>query len=149
MSRASRRRSGGARGLRVEDLPAEVRARLVLPEEPKPAPKPAEPSPLEVLLLSQIRLVGLPEPETEQRLIEGRKSRCDFVWRSHRVVMEVEGGIWAGGRHTRGKGFIRDVQKYNRLVLDGWTVLRTTSNQIKSGEAIETLRQALDRREVA
>ena len=29
------------------------------------------------------------------------------------ILVEVEGGIWTGGRHTQPKGFIADIEKYN------------------------------------
>jgi hypothetical protein len=41
-----------------------------------------------------------------------------------RVAVEVEGGAFSGGRHTRGMGFVADCEKYNVAALDGWLVLR-------------------------
>lgn len=86
----------------------------------------------------------IPEPEREQCLIDGRKYRCDFVWRAERVIFEIEGGTYSGGRHTRGKGFEEDCRKYNLLTLEGWQVFRVTGAHIKSGEALIWLRRALD-----
>jgi hypothetical protein len=71
-------------------------------------------SELEDTLLFQVRAVGLPEPEREQRLIPGRRWRVDFFWRSAGLVLEVEGAVWHGGRHTTGAGFTADVIKYKR-----------------------------------
>lgn len=42
------------------------------------------------------------------------------------IAIELEGGIWSGGRHTRGKGFEGDCDKYNEAALAGWTVFRLT-----------------------
>jgi hypothetical protein len=47
------------------------------------------------------------------------------------VAVEFEGGIWSNGRHIRGKGYARDVEKYNLAVLEGWRVLRYTTENTK------------------
>ena len=91
----------------------------------------------------QIRAAKLPAPEREQRLIPGRQFRCDFVWRDQRLVLEVDGGTWAGGRHTRGSGFQRDCEKTNLLTLEGYRGLRVTEGQVRKGHALEWLRLAL------
>jgi hypothetical protein len=59
------------------------------------------------------------------------------------VALEVEGGIWTGGRHTRGSGFMKDMEKYNEATLLGWRVLRCTPRQVKSGEVFELLKRAM------
>jgi len=47
----------------------------------------------------------------------------DAVWLEWRVAVEVHGGVHAGGRHTRGQGFINDREKMNEAQLLGWIVL--------------------------
>jgi very-short-patch-repair endonuclease len=73
---------------------------------------------------------GLPDPEREQCLIEGRDWRCDFVWRDIRLVVEVDGGQWksGGGRHNTDD----DRDKINKLTLAGWKVLRYSGTKVKS-----------------
>ena len=56
----------------------------------------------------------------------GRRWRFDFAHMDSMVAIELEGGIWSGGRHTRGSGFQQDCMKYLEAVLDGWTVVRLT-----------------------
>ena len=51
------------------------------------------------------------------------------------VAVEVEGGVWTGGRHTRGKGFEADCEKYNAATERGWRVLRVTPKMIADGRA--------------
>ena len=57
--------------------------------------------------------------------------------------MEIDGGTWSGGRHVRGDGYRRDCEKLNAATLAGWRVLRFVGRQVKTGEAIHTVQQAL------
>jgi very-short-patch-repair endonuclease len=100
-------------------------------------------SSLERALAQQIALAGLPEPEREAVLVPGRKFRVDFYWRAARLVVEADGGIWGKGRHTSGAGFTRDAEKTNLLTLLGYRVLRVTSAQVQSGQALAWITQAL------
>ena len=72
-----------------------------------------------------------------------RDWRCDFAWPVQRLIVEVEGGTYTGGRHVTGNGFERDAEKYARLTLDGWTVLRVTRLMVTSGEALTMVEKAL------
>lgn len=63
-------------------------------------------------------------PETEFRFHPERKWRFDFAWPEQKVAVEVDGGVFSGGRHTRGMGFIRDCEKLNMACEMGWKVLR-------------------------
>lgn len=100
-------------------------------------------SDLELELLSQIRLVGLPEPTREYRFHPVRRWRFDFSWPDKLLAIEVEGGTWVKGRHTTGLGFAKDCEKYNEAALLGWTVLRYPSKMIHSGEAVIQIEEAL------
>lgn len=69
---------------------------------------------------------GLPPYHREYRFHDTRRWRFDFAWPERNVAVEIEGGVWTRGRHTRGKGFENDCEKYNAAVLLGWRVLRFT-----------------------
>ena len=58
--------------------------------------------------------------------------------------MEIDGGIWNGGRHTRPVGYENDVVKLNEAALDGWLVLRATATQVKTGVALNWVRRAFE-----
>lgn len=105
-------------------------------------------SPLEVMLDQQMRLCRLPAFVTEylfDNRPRPRKWRFDFAWPERRIAVEVEGGVWSNGRHTRGQGFISDTDKYNQATLQGWRVLRYTSAAIQSGQAVSEIEQILKR----
>ena len=69
-------------------------------------------------------------------------SRRDFAWPSAKLGVEIEGGIYSRGRHGRGSGIAADIEKGNALTLLGWRLLRFHGDQVRSGEAVETIRQA-------
>lgn len=68
--------------------------------------------------------------EAEFRPWPETKHRIDFAESSTKVAIEIEGGIWSNGRHTRGEGFEADCAKYNRLTMEGWAVIRLTSSML-------------------
>ncbi len=93
---------------------------------------------LAMSMLVQLRAAGLePWVEREYTFHHERKWRFDFAFPSVKVAMEVDGGIYSGGRHTRGKGFENDCEKCNEAAMLGWTVLRVTSHHIGTGQAIQ------------
>ena len=68
---------------------------------------------------------------TEHKFCE-RRWRFDYACLIRKIAIEVEGGVWSGGRHTRGAGFIADMTKYNRATSLGWRVLRYTPDQFNA-----------------
>lgn len=93
-------------------------------------------SKLEDKLTLQCRLVGLPPPDREVKLIPGRRYRWDLVWQAQRVVVEIQGGTWSRGAHSRGVGQARDAEKQALATLAGYRCLSVTSDQIRSGQAV-------------
>lgn len=75
----------------------------------------------------------------EYRFHPTRRWRFDHAWPAHAIALEVDGGAWTGGRHTRGKGFIEDMQKRNAATFIGWRVFNVTHDDIKTGYAFELL----------
>lgn len=102
---------------------------------------------LETRLWIQIKAMHgdcqLPIPEHEYYFHPDRKWRADYCWPYHKLIVEVEGGIWRAGRHNRPKGFIKDCEKYNTAVLMGYKVIRVTSEHIHNGQAIQWICKAL------
>lgn len=74
----------------------------------------------------------LPEPETQYQFDPERKWRADFAWPLQRVLVEIHGGEWARGRHTRGSGFNKDCEKQNAAVVAGWKCLVFTGSMVTS-----------------
>ncbi len=93
------------------------------------------------LFLALLKRERLPMPHPEYRFHPTRKWRIDYAWPLAKVALEVEGGVWTGGRHTRGAGFVRDMAKYNELARAGWRLIRTTPAGLHD---LETIRLVAD-----
>ena len=89
---------------------------------------------------------GLPAVEREYRFHKTRRWRFDFAWPEYKVAVEVHGGTWSHGRHTRGLGFQKDRTKGNEAQLAGWLLLEVTRQHIESGKALVWIRRALAER---
>ena len=73
----------------------------------------------------------------------GRRWRIDFAIVDLKIGIEIEGGVWANGRHTRGKGFIEDMEKYNAAVTLGWVILRFTPHDLNKITTFETIKKVV------
>ena len=62
-------------------------------------------------------------PEREYKFHPTRRWRFDFAWPGLWVAVEVHGGTFTGGRHSRGIGQASDFEKFNEASRMGWTVL--------------------------
>ena len=95
-------------------------------------------------LLTQIAACQLPEPQTEYRFAPPRRWRFDFCYPDRLLAVEIEGGVWKGkSRHTTGKGFSADIEKYSEALCLGYRVLRVTTQQVENGQAIGWLERLL------
>ncbi len=100
-------------------------------------------SPLERDFLNLMRQSGLPLPKTQQVIDNDGLfiARVDFLWPDHDVIVEVDGHEYHSTRDQRSA----DSSRQNRLTALGYTVLRFTSDQVRSArvEVVSTVRQAL------
>ncbi len=107
-------------------------------------------SALEDELAFQIKACLDEQPVREFKPIDGRQFRVDFCFIDLRIIVEVEGGVWTEkSRHRTGEGYLRDIEKYNEIALDGWMLLRTERGAIESGEAIILIERAINKRKIA
>jgi hypothetical protein len=84
----------------------------------------------------------------EYQFSPSRKWRFDYMAISLGLAsvkwgIEIEGGIFQNGRkgsggigrHTRGAGYVKDMEKYNFAAIAGYRVLRFTPQQVLDGTA--------------
>lgn len=74
--------------------------------------------------------INVPPATHEHKFHAIRLWRFDYCWPDKKIALEVEGGVFTGGRHTSGPGFIGDMEKYNQAVLLGWRIIRTTPSEL-------------------
>ena len=59
----------------------------------------------------------------DYKLLEHRRFKADFVHLQSKTAIEIQGGVWVGGRHNRGLGYINDCKRMLELISNGWTVI--------------------------
>lgn len=97
--------------------------------------------PLELVVATYTQ-AGLPAPVPEFRFHPTRRWRLDYAWPDRYAALEVEGGIWTQGRHTRPRGFLKDLEKYNAATALGWSIIRCTPQTVLAQDTISWLLMA-------
>lgn len=92
------------------------------------------------IFLSLCKSEGLTTPTPEFKYHEKRRWRIDYAFVEHKIALEVEGGVWSNGRHTRGSGFVKDMEKYNALAVNGWRLLRVVPGDLCKLQTIEMIK---------
>lgn len=98
----------------------------------------------QVIFFGCLDSMKIQRPVPEYKFHSTRKWRFDFCWPDKMIALEVEGGVFTGGRHTRGVGFINDMEKYNTAALMGWRIIRTVPNELCKTKTFELLKQILN-----
>lgn len=81
---------------------------------------------------------------TEYKFHKQRKWRLDYFIPELSIAIELHGGVYSNGRHTRGQGFTNDREKMNEAQLAGIMVIEVTSEDVKSGKAINHIKRAIE-----
>lgn len=84
------------------------------------------------------------EPVAEYRFASPRKWRFDFAWPDAKVALEVQGGLFTGGRHSRGPALMKEHEKLNAAARDGWRILYTIPQNVCMMETIELVKAAIE-----
>lgn len=77
-------------------------------------------------LQAALKALGI-ESVREYKFLHDRRFRFDLAIPQVMIAIELEGGIFSTGRHTRGKGYANDAKKYNLAVRHGWKLFRYTT----------------------
>jgi very-short-patch-repair endonuclease len=78
--------------------------------------------------------------------LDGRWIEADCLWRTQRVIVELDGGK----AHRTRSAFESDRERDRRLQAAGWRVIRVTWRQMDDSKAIlDDLRKLLRQREAA
>ena len=95
------------------------------------------------IVAAYFREIGLPRPVFEYCFHPTRKWRLDIAWPEERVVLEVQGGIFIQGRHSRGAALLKEWEKLNTLAGMGWRVLYCQPKDVCTGAMVEVIAQTL------
>lgn len=106
----------------------------------KKATQPKLPSPLASRFEAMWKAMGGPELTPEFRFSDTRKWRLDYFHAASMTAIELEGGIFCRGRHSRPKGMQGDCDKYNFAASIGIFVFRLTTGQVTQDRVQQILR---------
>ena len=96
------------------------------------------------IFLQVLSISGLPSPVTEFKFHDNRKWRFDYAYPDKKVAIEIDGGSFTNGRHTRPLGFQNDLEKFNEAAILGWRVLKFIPQELNSMKTVDKIKKALD-----
>jgi very-short-patch-repair endonuclease len=126
----------------AESLGLVERKKVVKPRKPKEQRIPNPPSKGEETLALHLKAHNI-NFRREYMFHPTRNWKLDFAIKHVKLAVEVEGAVEKIGRHQRPEGFVEDMYKYNALIIQGWRLLRFSTKMVLSGEAIDTILEAL------
>ena len=88
--------------------------------------------------------MGLTAPVFEHKFHHVRRWRFDLAWPDEKVALEVQGGIWTNGRHSRGAALLNEWEKLNTAAGLGWRMLYCQPKDLCKKETVEYIRAALE-----
>ena len=74
--------------------------------------------------------------ERQFKIHPDRRFLADFFLPKPQIVVEIDGGGYVNGRHSRGKGMERDCEKSAYIAQMPARLIRVTPKHIRSGEAL-------------
>lgn len=77
-----------------------------------------------------------------------RKWRFDYACPELKIAIEVDGGIFTGGRHSGGVGQLKDFEKGNAACAMGWYVFHTTPEDMHDLEFRKLVLEAIKERKM-
>lgn len=95
------------------------------------------------IFLAALKQAGIPAPVAEHRFHPVRKWRFDFAWPEQKLALEIQGGLFVKGRHSRGASMLKDYEKFNAAAAMGWRLIYCQPTDSTKPETINTIRQAM------
>jgi very-short-patch-repair endonuclease len=95
-------------------------------------------------LAFQLKAAKAPLFERQFKIILGRRFKADFYFPVARLIVEVDGGGWIHGRHSRGAGMERDCEKSALIAAMPARLLRVTPKHVEDGRALNWILKALN-----
>jgi very-short-patch-repair endonuclease len=97
----------------------------------------------EAALAFHLRAAGLPEPLRQFHFAPTRRWAADFAFPAQMLLVEVDGGVYIAGGHNRGAAYTDDRERDAEAMCLGYRVLRVTTGQVDSGQALNWIERLL------
>lgn len=81
--------------------------------------------------------------ELEYRFHPERRWRFDLALPAYKLALEVDGGLFVRGRHSRGAGIEKTHEKENAAATMGWRILKCQPRQVANFGALRIIEDAL------
>lgn len=96
------------------------------------------------IVTAYYRTMRVPDPTYEYRFDPVRKWRFDLCWPEQKLALEVQGGIFAKGRHNRGAAMLKEWEKLNTAAAQGWRILYCQPRELCMVETVMMIVEALN-----
>jgi len=114
-------------------------------EDKLPKKKPTKPlSPVKIAFMQEITRRYKTNVVTEYKFHPKRKWSIDFYLPDYGLAIELEGGIFTQGRHTRGSGFLGDIEKYNEITASGLSLIRVTYSTLNKNATFDLIGRCIE-----
>ena len=95
------------------------------------------------VVLAYFKQERLPYCVPEFTFCEGRKFRWDFAFPDFRLAIEVQGGLFSGGRHVRGAALLQEQEKRNIGAELGWRILYVTPQELCMMDTVNMVKKCV------
>lgn len=105
------------------------------------------------IVLAYFAECGLPTPSTEFKFHPTRKWRFDFAWNEFysgsgytvrpMLALEVQGGIFIAGRHSRGAALVKEWEKLNAAAEMGYRIIYFQPSELCTQATIDLIKRCL------
>jgi hypothetical protein len=93
------------------------------------------------VVLKMFEDYGIPA-EAEYKFYKDRNWRFDFAWPEEKLALEVQGGLFSYGRHSRGAALMKEHEKLNYAASVGWRILYTIPSEVCMEDTIDLIKSA-------
>jgi very-short-patch-repair endonuclease len=132
-----------AAALATLDTPTVAPAELAMAQTAMGGTEQFVPNPLAMRFEALWERWGGPALECEYKFSAARRWRADYCHTASRTIIELEGGIYSAGRHTRAAGYLGDIEKYNAAAAMGWRIIRCQPKELCTMATLQLVRQTL------
>lgn len=87
---------------------------------------------------------GIQIPVSEYLFHPTRQWRFDYCWPEHDLFLEVQGGLFTGGRHVQGAALLKEHEKLNEASVLGWRPIFCQPKDVETGAVFALIKRAIE-----